>query len=145
MAKLKAHGAEIGTFDYATHRVRYMSDGHVLRNFGDGWKLFTKVKQGLNVRDVYESKRIAREEKLHRMPALRNYLNELFNATPLSLRNRLHTIISLMPDDCDGVWSECCDGYGNNVDATLDTITELCALYRAATAECKAQGVIPPC
>jgi hypothetical protein len=33
----------------------------------------------------------------------------------------------MMPDDCDGVWSECCDGYGDNIRADVDDVAKLCA------------------
>lgn len=48
---------------------------------------------------------------------------------------RLHMMVSMMPEDCDGVWSEACDGYGDNVHADLDEIADLCSLYRVAMAE----------
>jgi hypothetical protein len=40
-----------------------------------------------------------------------------------------------MPDDCDGVWSEACDGYGDNVSADVDEVAQLCALYKLALSE----------
>ena len=46
-----------------------------------------------------------------------------------------------MPEDYDGVWSECCDGYSDNVHADIDEIAELCQLYLAAIEEGKAQKV----
>jgi hypothetical protein len=40
-----------------------------------------------------------------------------------------------MHDDIDGVWSEACDGYGDNVHADIDEIAKLCRLYEAAMRE----------
>ena len=42
--------------------------------------------------------------------------------------------VTMMPDDADGVWSEACDGYGDNVHADVDDVAKLCALYRTALA-----------
>jgi hypothetical protein len=33
------------------------------------------------------------------------------------------------------VWSEACDGYGDNVSADVEDCVELCRLYRAALEE----------
>ena len=43
----------------------------------------------------------------------------------------------MMPDDPDGVWSHSCAGYGDNVDASVDEIVELCRLYKHAVQESK--------
>jgi len=40
-----------------------------------------------------------------------------------------------MPDDCDGVWSEACDGFGDNISADVDEVGNLCRLYKNALAE----------
>ena len=48
---------------------------------------------------------------------------------------KLNSAVELMPDDPDGVWSEACDGYGDNVHADVSEIVELCGLYRAALRE----------
>ena len=45
--------------------------------------------------------------------------------------------ITLMYDDADGVWAECCNGYSENVHAGIDEISELCNLYAVALNEMK--------
>ncbi|NTU52267.1 MAG: hypothetical protein HGA97_00910 [Chlorobiaceae bacterium] len=45
---------------------------------------------------------------------------------------KLHAAIQLLGDDVDGIWSECCDGFGDNVHADVDEIAELVRLYAAA-------------
>ena len=43
-----------------------------------------------------------------------------------------------MPDDPDGVWSEACDGYGDNISADVDEVAALCELYKLAENEQRA-------
>jgi hypothetical protein len=50
----------------------------------------------------------------------------------LNKRWKLHAAVQMMPDDPDGVWSEACDGYGDNVHADIDDVAKLCMVYRLA-------------
>ena len=137
MAKLSAHGAEIGRAVYLTSTKAYMSDGAVLKNYGDGWKLSGKLKPGVTPEHAVARAVAGIAEWEQARPAGRAYKKALHAIAGQSKRYRLHLAISLMPDDCDGVWSECCDGYCDNVHASVDEIAELCALYRAAQTEGK--------
>ena len=109
MAKTSAHGAIIGTVEYVTRAKRYMSDGVILKNDGFGWKLYGKVKPHLTPAAAYHHARDKLAARLAELPA--------------------------MPDDADGVWSEACDGYCDNIHADVDDVAKLCALYRAAIAD----------
>jgi hypothetical protein len=40
MAKLSAHGKEVGRINYTTYAKAYMQDGVVLKNEGHGWKVY---------------------------------------------------------------------------------------------------------
>ena len=133
MAKCKAHGTEIGTYYTLTGAKRYMSDGAILTNIGFGWKLGGKVKaelEHLTPRQLYDRQLQHGKDWEHRQPYAASYKKQLHALCGLSQRWRLHAAVSLMPDDPDGVWSECCDGYGDNVHADLDDIVQLCAAYR---------------
>jgi hypothetical protein len=44
MAKLSAHGKEIGRINYTTYSKAYMQDGTILKNSGFGWKVFGEVQ-----------------------------------------------------------------------------------------------------
>ncbi len=132
MAKLSAHGSVVGTVEYATLAVRYMSDGVILRNNGFGWKLGGKLKPGVTPAEAYEHRKAKFEARLAANSAAACYLKELHSMAGLCKRWKLHAAVELMPDDPDGVWSEACDGYGDNVTADLDDIVHLCALYRLA-------------
>jgi hypothetical protein len=137
MAKIAAHGKEIGTVYFTTSAKRYMSDGKVLKNCGFGWKLGPKLKDGVSVEQAYENQRQKQADFLKSHPQTAAYRKALHAETGLCKRWKLDLAISMMPDDPDGVWSECCDGYGDNVHADLDDIVELCMLYKNAIAEGK--------
>lgn len=134
MAKICAHGQIVGTLEYITHAKRYMSDGVILKNHGNGWKLAGKVKQHATPQEAYDRGAAGLAEQLANKPHAAAYRKALFDMAGLSKRWKIHTAIGMMPDDADGVWSEVCDGYGDNVHADLDDVVELCMLYRVMMA-----------
>jgi len=138
MAKLKAHGHEIGTIYFATSAKRYMSDGVILKNYGSGWKIHGKVKAGIEPRTAYANAVERQNNFLAARPAFAAYRKALHEIAGLAKRGQLQSCIEMMPDDPDGVWAEACDDWRNIVSADLDEIVELCAAYRAAIAEQKA-------
>lgn len=128
MAKLKAHGFELDRQEYASFRLAVMSDGHIMRDYGSGWKLWKKVKPGVDVRE-YAQRMRARYDARH--PVFHEYVKTLMQATDMKHRSFLHEAVRLMPNDPDGVWSEFNDHwYGNEVD--LDDCVKLCRLYQVA-------------
>ena len=137
MAKLSAHGAIIGTVDYLTKSNRYMSDGHVLQNAGFGWKLYKKLKPGVDPATAYQNARKRLADKLEQNPAAAEYRAALHAVAGLNKRWRLNQTISMMPDDPDGVWSTACDGW-DGVSADIDEVVRLCRAYNAA---CRADFV----
>jgi hypothetical protein len=140
MAKLSAYGrTEIGTVSKLTSAKRYMSDGTVLKNIGFGWKVAGKVKPGFTPEQAFAKAAANQARALADNPAYAAYYKAIHATAGLSMRWKLHTTIELMPEDCDGVWSECCNGYGENVCADVDAIGELCRLYLAAIAENEAR------
>jgi hypothetical protein len=134
MAKLCAHGAVIGTLEYLTTAKRYMSDGVILKNNGFGWKLAGKVKPGIDPAGAFQRAQERLAAKLAELPAAAAYRRELHALAGMGKRWRLHQAVTMMPDDPDGVWSEACDGYGENVPADIDDVVTLCTLFRAAAA-----------
>lgn len=135
MAKVSAHGSIVGTVEYLSTAKRYMSDGVILKNVGCGWKLHGKVKAGIAPADAFARAQERLDAELARKPALANYRKLLHQACGQSKRWKLNTAISMMPDDCDGVWSECCDGYGDNISMDVDDVAEVCRAYLAAERE----------
>ena len=135
MAKLSAHGNKVGQIDYLTYSKAYMSDGKVLKNSGFGWKLCAKVKPGVDVAQAFANKQRKQAEYFAEHPAYAAYRAALHDLAGLCKRWKLHTAITMMPDDYDGVWSEACDGYGDNVSASVDEVAKVCILYAAAMSE----------
>lgn len=132
MAKLSAHGDMVGTLEFLTTAKRYMSDGNILRNVGFGWKLYAQVKPGIAPADAFGRARQRLEAKLVEFPAMAAYRRELHGLAGLCKRWKLHAAVQMMPDDPDGVWSEACDGYGDNVCADIDEVVQLCTAWKAA-------------
>lgn len=143
MAKVSAHGSIIGTLEGLSTAKRYMSDGVVLKNIGFGWKIAGKVKPSIDPAQAFANAERRQKEKLEALPALAAYRKALHELAGVGKRWKLSLAIRAMPDEPDGVWSEACDGYGDNVHADIDDIYELCRLYRAALAETKAQELEP--
>jgi hypothetical protein len=135
MAKLSSHGSIIGTVYFTSSAKRYMSDGTVLKNSGFGWKLGPKLKAGVTPETAFENQKAHQQAFLADRPMLQAYRKELHDMAGINMRWKLHQCISMMPDDCDGVWSECCDGYGKNISADVDEVAQLCRLYQLATEE----------
>ena len=128
---------EIGRIKYTTKVYAYFTDGKVLLNQGFGWKLKYKVKDGINPRDVYE-KQLAKHDDFERnRPALAAYRKELHAIAGMGKAWKLHAAVQMLDNDPDGVWSEACDGYGDNVHADIDEVSNLCILYGAAMLESK--------
>jgi hypothetical protein len=138
MAKLKAHGAEIGTLYTMTGQRRYMSDGQILTNHGHGWKLHGKIKDGVTPQQAFERAQERQKEFIAANPMTAAYKSALHDTAPACKRWKLHLAISMMPDDPDGAWSDACDGYGDNIHADLDDVVRLCDLYKLALTERKA-------
>lgn len=135
MAKLSAKGrVEIGRVEYLSKTSAYFTNGDVLANQGFGWKEWGKVKAGVDPLGAYQ-RAIANQAKfLLEHPAYAAWRSAVMDAAPLSRRWRLVAAIKLMPEDPDGVWSEVCDGYGDNLSLSIDEVVELCKLYRASEA-----------
>ena len=138
MAKCSVHGVELGTIYKLTSARRYMSDGVVLKNGGFGWKLAGKVKAGIDPADAYQRALARYKEALCANPDAAAYRKELHAMAGLGKRWQLHMAVEAMPEDCDGVWSEACDGHGDNIHADVDEVGALCRLYLAASAAAKA-------
>ena len=135
MAKVSAHGAVIGTIETLTKSLRYMSDGKVLKNDGFGWKLAKLKPDALIGAAGFERARAKQEAFLKARPAYAAYRKVLHDLAPISKRWKLHAAVELMPDDADGVWSEACDGYGDNVHADVDDVVALCRTFKVALIE----------
>jgi hypothetical protein len=131
MAKLSAHGNELDRREYPSFRLAVMADGNILRDYGQGWKLYKRLKPGVNAVEYAASSR-ARYEA--RPPLFHEYVKAIRDAVAITHRSQLHILVSLMPNDPDGVYSEFNDNNqysGPQID--LDDAVRLCTLYRSAS------------
>ena len=135
MAKLSAHGATIGKVEYVGKVKAYCADGKVLKNDGSGWKLHGKLKAGVTPEQAFENAKARQAEHFRTRPAYAEYHRFICSLAGIGKRWKLISCLMMMPNDIDGIWSECCDGYGDNVHADVDDIARLCQLYRDAKAE----------
>lgn len=131
MAKLSARGrTELARFEYASKRIARMSDGNLLVSCGRGWSQYGKLKPGI---DPVASAREAQAKYNARPLEFHRYIDALMQAVPLERRGELHTAITVMPDDPDGVWSEMDDRYwGEGPD--LEDVVQACRAYKALLA-----------
>lgn len=132
MAKLSAHGKEIGRIDGLTRTKAYFENGDILVNYTGDWHVYGKVKSGYNPTDVFAKRLKAHKDFIAARPALAAYRKALIEAGH-SRRSLIHVAIQSMPDDPDGVWAECNDMLGMNL--TVDEAADLCRLYRLAQIE----------
>lgn len=135
MAKLSAHGHQVGRIEFLTYAKAYCADGKILKNDGSGWKLHSKCKPGITPEAAYAAAVERQRAFLADRPMHAAYRKALHDMAGLSKRWKLHLAVQMMPQDPDGVWSEACDGYGDNVHADVDEVCELCRLYESAMTE----------
>ncbi len=137
MATLYKHG-ELGQLERVAYKVAYCADGQILRNDGDGWKQWRKLKPGVDARQHWETAKAKYQEKLSTKPAFAEWRQLFHELVPFKQRNIMLTAISLMPQDPDGVWSEVNDYFSINGDTfSIDDICQLCRAYEAASLESK--------
>lgn len=127
MAKLSAHGTELARRETPTARIAVMSDGHIMKNYGSGWKIWKHTKPGVDVVG-YAAKFDARSKAI--MPEVRAYIETLIECADLEHRARLHNAITLMPNDPDGIWSEFDDYSGYSLE--IEDIIRCCRAYQVA-------------
>jgi len=132
MAKLSAHGEKLDQLEYAGFRLALMADGKILKNYGDGWKLYKSTKPGVNVREHMAKKRELYNQKMAECPAYASLVKGLAALFPMKSRHMVKVAIEMMPDDPDGVWSSIED-YGMSVG--IDEVVELCRNYVAGQKE----------
>jgi hypothetical protein len=108
-----------------------MSDGNILRNTGSGWKLYKKLKPGVDSA-AYAARMRAQYDA--RDPLFHEYIKLLCDMAPLSERWKVAEAARLMPNDPDGVWSTLNDAPYGGLDVDLDDCVRLCQLRQAAEA-----------
>lgn len=132
MARLTAHGMEVGRMYYTTFSKAYMENGVILYTDAGKWKVYGRCKKGVTPQQAFALAQQKQEELYQRNPALKEYRQQLHAITGIGKAWKLHAAIQLLRDDVDGIWSECCDGYGDNVYADVEEIAALVRCYEQA-------------
>lgn len=146
MATLYKHG-ELGQIERLDCKLAYCADGKILRNDGDGWKCWRKLKAGIDPRAHFEEAKKKYAEKLRDGPAFSAWRDLLHSLVSFRCRNLVVRTIGLMPQDPDGVWAELSDYgfmFGEGEILSIDEACALCAAYRAAMAEARSKAQPEP-
>lgn len=140
MATIYKHG-ELGQIERLTHKVCYCADGKILKNYGAGWKVWGKLKPGIDPLAHFEKCKANYAEKLQKMPAFANWRKKLHNAFSFKNRRLAVESIKMLGDDWDGAWASL-DDYGIRVD--FESFMSVCAAYKLACDEAKKFEVDKP-
>lgn len=130
MATLKAHGNELFRLKAAAFEKAYMSDGTILKNYGDGWKVYGKVKAGLDPVEVAQRKREWAEDLIVSRPAYARFLKLMQGIGSLRIRSIVMVGLPLLTGDPDGLWAELDDYTETRGRFTFDDILELHDAYQ---------------
>lgn len=137
MATIYKHGGEVGRIERLTFSMLFCEDGKILRNDGAGWRIWRKLKPGVEggPRGSFNRCRAEYDEKLARLPAFAHW-RERVHEFPLKKRALVVEAVRLLPADPDGLWSELED---MGLPVSHGEAQALLDAYRAANAEAKAQ------
>ena len=135
MATLSKHGEEIGRLELLTSKVAYYSDGKILRNQGNGWKLFRKVKPGVNVNEAFHHRLSSQSEFAAQRPAFIEFKRQLHAIASFQDRYMVKAALEMLANDPDGLWSELNDML--RISCGVDEVVNLCRAYEASIQESK--------
>ena len=140
MAKLSAHGQH-KQVTFLKFKKAYCSDGTILKNYGYGWKLFAKLKNGITWEDA-ASRAIAYQERMKReRPLFAAYKALALKLCPsLEKRQYLITGLELLSNDPDGLYTELSENYATQNYFDFDDINSMCRAFDACQREHKALG-----
>jgi len=93
MALISKHGETLHLSELLTSKIAIMSDGHILQNKGEGWKLYKKLKEGVNP-TIYAQKHKDAETTDHqKRPAFHAYKDALHQFVSFQRRHEVHQAI----------------------------------------------------
>jgi len=136
MATISKHGEQLAVIERLTSKLSYMSDGKILRNAGDGWKCWRRLKPGVDAREHAQAAVSNYAKLLSERPALREYRKLLHATVSNGQRFLINEVLAMLANDPDGVWSELNDSL--NIAIDVDECVELCRAYESCAAETKA-------
>lgn len=132
MTTVSAHGREVGRIYYTTFAKAYMEDGVILITNAGKWTVYGRCRSGFTPEQAYAIARRTQDDLYMRNPALKVYRDRLRSVAGIGKAWKLHSAIQHLGEDIDGIWSECCNGYGGTIHATPEEIGELVRYYNMA-------------
>lgn len=129
MAKLCAHGREIGRIEMLTKRKAYMADGVILMDRGCGWKVYGKVRPGVSPDQAYAAALNRQQEFDAARPGMSEF-RRLLHQSALKHRWKILAAVQSMPNDADGVYSALMDEY-DGPELDFAECVALCEAYRS--------------
>jgi hypothetical protein len=138
MAKLSAHDV-IGKIDYMYKTIAYCEDKKVLVNYGDGYKVYGKIKPDIMPIDAYNQALKKQAEFLKNHPCYNNYRKFLHSLSGLNKRFMIHQAVKELHNDSDSLFSSFDDFSWSSSypHLELDDCAELCKLYNTMITESK--------
>jgi len=135
MARLCKHGQEIGRVETVGKTFAYFANGDVLANSDGSWRIHGKVKPESTPTQAYENHKAKIVRICREKPAYAEYRHAVMQAAPVSTRWKLLAAMEVLGDDIDGIWSETCDGYRDNLHLSVEEVAEVVRLRKAAELE----------
>lgn len=133
MATLSKHGVEVGRLEKLTCKIAYFSDGKILRNCGDGWKLWRKCKPGVDPAAAFQARKQGHDKFIEQRPCYAEFKRLLHSFCSFSHRYMVYTVLQSLANDPDGVWSELNDML--QISCGIEEVVELCQAYEASCLE----------
>jgi hypothetical protein len=124
MATLSKQGTELERVNALQYSLSLRSNGTVLRNRGEGWKV-VHLKEGIST-EAYWSK--IKEKQANLSPEFLAYRRAVQAEFSLSNRSKYFVLVSMLGDDTDGICSSLQD---EGIDCDLDTLGEIETLRKA--------------
>jgi hypothetical protein len=124
MATLSKQGTELDRVNALQYSISLRSNGTVLRNRGEGWKI-VHLKEGIST-ETYWAK--IKEKQANLSPEFLAYRRAVQAEFSLSNRSKYFVLVSMLGDDTDGICSSLQD---EGIDCDLDTLGELDLLRKA--------------
>lgn len=134
MATLSKQGTEIERVNALKYSLSLRSNGAVLRNRGEGWKV-VHLKEGVSV-ETYWAKIKEKQSKLS--PEFLAYRRAVQSEFSLANREKYFILVSMLGDDTDGICSSLQD---EGIYCDLDTLGEIESLRKTWQASKQLESV----
>jgi hypothetical protein len=134
MATLSKQGTEIERIHGLKYSLSLRSNGVILRNRGEGWKV-VNLKEGVSSVIYWEKLKATQANVSSEFAAFRRAVQSEFS---LANREKYLLLVSMLGDDTDGICSSLQD---EGIDCDLDTLGEIESLRKAWQASKRLESV----